>query len=48
MADASTVTDPMYDPAVLTQVFGTTAAGGGLGALLGRSMFGTQKSHAHD
>ncbi|MFM9862859.1 MAG: hypothetical protein ACKVRO_04565 [Micropepsaceae bacterium] len=46
MADASTVTDPMFDPAVLTQVFGSTAAGGGIGALLGRTMFGSQKSHA--
>ncbi len=43
MADASTVTDPMYDPSVLAQVFGSTAAGGGIGALLGRTMFGTQK-----
>lgn len=40
-------TDPMYDPNVLTQVFASTAAGGGLGALLGRSMFGGgEKSHA--
>jgi hypothetical protein len=46
MADATTVTDPMFDPNVMTQVFGTTAAGGGLGALLGRFMFGSQKSHA--
>jgi hypothetical protein len=46
MADASTITDPMYDPNVLTQVFGTTAAGGGIGALLGRFMFAGNKSHA--
>jgi hypothetical protein len=46
MADASTITTPMYDPTALTQVFGTTAAGGGLGSLLGRFMFGSQKSHA--
>jgi hypothetical protein len=46
MADATTVTDPMLDPTVMTQVFGTTAAGGGLGALLGRTVFGSQKSHA--
>lgn len=32
--------EAMYDPAVLTQVFGTTAAGGGVGALLGRFVFG--------
>jgi hypothetical protein len=36
----------MYDPAVLTQVFGSTAAGGGIGALLGRTVFGGNKSHA--
>lgn len=35
--------EPMYDPAVLTQVFGTTAAGGGIGALLGRFVFGSGK-----
>jgi hypothetical protein len=46
MADASTITDPMVDPNVMTQVFGTTAAGGGIGALLGRTMFGGKKSHA--
>lgn len=46
MADASTITDPMIDPNVMTQVFGTTAAGGGIGALLGRTMFGGKKSHA--
>ena len=43
MADASTVTDPSYDASALTQMFGTTAMGGGLGALLGRFMFGQQK-----
>lgn len=46
MADASTVTDPMIDSTVLTQVFGSTAAGGGIGALLGRTMFGSEKSRA--
>jgi hypothetical protein len=46
MADASTVTDPMFDPNVMTQVFGSTAAGGGIGALIGRFMFGTERSHA--
>ena len=46
MADASTVTDPAYDPMVLTQVFGSTAAGGGIGALIGRFIFGGKKSHA--
>lgn len=43
MADASTVTTPMFDPMVLSQVFGSTAAGGGIGALLGRFMFGEEK-----
>jgi hypothetical protein len=33
--------EAMYDPAVLTQVFGTTAAGGGIGALLGKFVFGS-------
>ena len=47
MADASAVTDPMFDPTVLAQVFGSTAAGGGIGALLGRTMFGSEKEHAH-
>lgn len=48
MADASAAAaaGPMYDPAVLTQVFGSTAAGGGIGALLGRTVFGGNKSHA--
>jgi hypothetical protein len=48
MADAATVAAaaPMYDPAMLTQVFGSTAAGGGIGALLGRTVFGGSKSHA--
>ena len=46
MADASTIASPMFDTAMLTQVFATTAAGGGIGALLGRTMFGSQKSHA--
>jgi hypothetical protein len=36
--------EPMYDPAVLAQVFGTTAAGGGIGALFGRFLFGGGKS----
>jgi hypothetical protein len=43
MADASTATAPMFDPIVLSQVFGSTAAGGGIGALLGRFMFGEEK-----
>ena len=46
MADATTITDPMFDPNVMTQVFGTTAAGGGIGALLGRTIFGGKKAHA--
>lgn len=45
MADASTATaaTPMFDPVVLSQVFGSTAAGGGIGALLGRFVFGEEK-----
>jgi hypothetical protein len=30
--------DPMYDPVALSQVFGTTAAGGGIGAMLVRGL----------
>jgi ABC-type uncharacterized transport system permease subunit len=43
MADASAV-EPLYDPATLAQVFASTAAGGGLGALLGRFAFGGSRS----
>ena len=43
MADASQAVDPMFDPNTLTQVFGATAAGGGLGSLLGRFAFGHEK-----
>jgi hypothetical protein len=39
--------DPMFDPAMLTQVFGSTAAGGGIGALLGRFVFGGGAKKAH-
>jgi hypothetical protein len=47
--------EAMFDPAVLTTVFGTTAAGGGVGALLGRFVFGDgtrhhkkgRRAHAH-
>jgi hypothetical protein len=46
MADATAATDPAYDPTLLTQVFGSTAAGGGIGALLGRFVFGGKQSHA--
>ena len=38
---------PMFDPEMLTQVFGSTAAGGGLGALLGRFVFGGGAKKAH-
>jgi hypothetical protein len=31
---------PLYDPATLAQVFASTAAGGGIGAMLGRFAFG--------
>ncbi len=37
--------EAMFDPAVLTTVFGTTAAGGGVGALLGRFVFGDGTRH---
>ena len=48
MGDPAAVpADPMYDPNVLTQIFASTAAGGGIGALLGRFTFGGgHKSHA--
>lgn len=39
--------DAMFDPALLTQVFGSTAAGGGIGALLGRFVFGGGHAKAH-
>ena len=32
--------EPMFDPATLAQVFGTTAAGGGIGAFLARFVAG--------
>ena len=32
--------EPMFDPATLSQVFATTAAGGGLGAFVARSLVG--------
>ncbi len=37
---ADPVADAMFDPETLTQVFASTAAGGGVGALLGRFAFG--------
>jgi len=43
-------TTPMFDSATLTSVFASTAAGGGVGALLGRSVFGghaKRRRHAH-
>lgn len=43
-------TEPMFDPVTLTTFFGSTAAGGGIGALLGRFAFGqnhTRNRHAH-
>lgn len=46
-ADPSLPAEPMYDPALLTQVFGSTAAGGGIGALLGRFVFGGGGRRAH-
>jgi hypothetical protein len=44
MADASAVTgDPLFDTAALTQVFASTAVGGGIGAFLGNSVRGEKK-----
>lgn len=41
-------TEPMFDPVALTTFFGSTAAGGGVGALLGRFAFGQNRGrHAH-
>jgi hypothetical protein len=43
-------TEPMFDPMTLTTFFGSTAAGGGVGALLGRFAFGQNRGrgrHAH-
>lgn len=40
-------TEPMFDPATLAQVFATTAAGGGVGALLTRFVPGGGQRHAH-
>ncbi len=37
---ASATGDPMFDTVALAQVFGSTAAGGGIGAWLGRSVSG--------
>jgi hypothetical protein len=39
--------EPMFDPSVIASVFGTTAAGGGIGAMLMRSMTGESKGHSH-
>jgi hypothetical protein len=39
--------EPMYDPATLAQVFGSTAAGGGIGAFASRILVGGgSKAHA--
>jgi hypothetical protein len=37
----------MFDPATLTQVFGTTAAGGGVGAFIARMVAGEKKRASH-
>ena len=39
--------EPMFDPTVLAQFFGTTAVGGGVGAMLTRAMTGGGKDHSH-
>jgi hypothetical protein len=41
LAEASA--EPLYDPATLAQVFASTAAGGGIGAMLGRFAFGSAR-----
>lgn len=40
--------EPMFDPATLTQVLGSTAAGGGIGAFMARFLVGgnSRRSHA--
>lgn len=40
-------TEPMFDPTTLAQVFGTTAAGGGLGAFMTRFVTGGGSQKAH-
>jgi hypothetical protein len=39
--------EPMFDPATLTQVFGTTAAGGGIGAFVARMLAGDKRRTSH-
>jgi ABC-type uncharacterized transport system permease subunit len=39
--------EPMFDPATLTQVFGTTAAGGGIGAFIARMLAGDKRRTSH-
>jgi hypothetical protein len=39
--------EPMFDPSVIASVFGSTAAGGGIGAMLMRAMAGESKGHSH-
>jgi len=39
--------EPMFDPSVIASVFGTTAAGGGIGAMVMRSMTGESRGHSH-
>lgn len=53
MGDPSLVTgsEPMFDTMALTQVFGSTAIGGGIGAFLGTSLWGhkarrSRRAHA--
>jgi ABC-type uncharacterized transport system permease subunit len=47
-ADPATVSDPMFDTLALTQVFGSTAVGGGIGAFLGQALAGRKsKRRAH-
>lgn len=46
-ADPSVAADPMFNPETLTTVFGSTAAGGGIGALLARFLVGGGGKRAH-
>lgn len=39
--------EAMFDPVALSTFFGTTAAGGGVGALIGRFLFGEKHNRGH-
>lgn len=46
-ASAATGAEQMFDAAALTQVFGSTAVGGGIGAFLGTALWGKKKAAHH-